>query len=228
MLGYDSVAQVTVRDIVHHARAVSRGATDTLLIADLPFFSYQESDRQALRNTRRLVQRGRVHAVKLEGGRAVADRIRAITVAGVPVMGHLGLTPQSVHQLGGFHAQARDYDSARSLLQDALALEEAGAFAVVLEAIPHELAKLVTQRLSIPTIGIGAGPDCDGEIQVLHDVAGWNPDFLPRHSRRFGDSAKATTYIVEQYIEAVRKGEFPTSKNSFRISKKVIQQLEGE
>ncbi len=228
VLGYDSVAQVTVRDIVHHARAVSRGATDTLLIADLPFLSYQESDRQALRNTRRLIQRGRVHAVKLEGGRAVADRVHAIAMAGVPVMGHLGLTPQSVHQLGGFHAQARDYDSARSLLDDALALEGAGAFAVVLEAIPHELARLVTERLSIPTIGIGAGPDCDGEIQVLHDVAGWNPDFLPRHSRRFGDSANATTYIVEQYIEAIRKREFPSTKNSFRIGKKVMKRLEGE
>ena len=138
------------------------------------------------------------------------------------------LTPQSVHQLGGFHAQARDYDSARDLLDDALALEEAGAFAVVLEAIPHELARLVTERLSIPTSGIGAGPDCEGEIQVLHDVAGWNPDFLPRHSRRFGDSAKATTYIVEQYMEAVRKREFPLTKNSFRISKKVMKRLEGD
>lgn len=228
VLGYDSVTQVTVRDIVHHARAVSRGASDTLLIADLPFLSFQASDAQALRTSRRIIQRGHAHAVKLEGGRPVADRVHAIVAAGVPVMGHLGLTPQSVHQLGGFHAQARDYDSARALLDDALALEEAGAFAVVLEAIPHELGKLVTERLSIPTIGIGAGPDCDGEIQVLHDVAGWNPDFLPRHSRRFGDSAKATTYIVEQYIEAVRKSEFPTSENSFRIPKKVIDRLEGE
>ncbi len=228
VLGYDSVVQVTVRDIAHHAAAVARGATDTLLIADLPFMSYQESDRQALRNTRRLIQRGRAHAVKLEGGRAVADRIRAIVSAGVPVMGHLGLTPQAVHQLGGFHAQARDYDSARALLDDALAIQEAGAFAVVLEAIPHELGRIVTERLAIPTIGIGAGPACDGEIQVLHDVAGWNPDFLPRHSQRFGDSAKATAYIVEQYIAAVRGGEFPTAKNSFKIAKKVIARLEAE
>lgn len=228
VLGYDSVARVTVRDIAHHAAAVARGALDTLLIADLPFLSYQESDRQALRNTRRLIQRGRVHAVKLEGGRNVADRVRAIAAAGVPIMGHLGLTPQSVHQLGGYHAQARDYDSARALLDDALALEAAGAFAVVIEAIPHELGRLVTERLSIPTIGIGAGPHCDGEIQVLHDIAGWNPDFLPRHSRRFGDSAKATTYIIEQYIAAVRKGDFPTVKNSFKIAKKVIDRLESE
>jgi 3-methyl-2-oxobutanoate hydroxymethyltransferase len=228
VLGYDSVVQVTVRDIAHHAAAVARGATDTLLIADLPFMSYQESDRQALRNTRRLIQRGRAHAVKLEGGRAVADRVGAIVAAGVPVMGHLGLTPQAVHQLGGFHAQARDYDSARALLDDALTIQEAGAFAVVLEAIPHELGRLVTERLAIPTIGIGAGPACDGEIQVLHDVVGWNPDFLPRHSQRFGDSTKATAYIVEKYIAAIRGGEFPTDKNSFKIAKKVIARLEAE
>ena len=227
VLGYDSVTQVTVNDIIHHARAVARGAPDTLLIADLPFLSFQASDSQALHNSRRIIQRGQVQAVKLEGGSAVENRVRAIVAAGVPVMGHLGLTPQSVHQLGGFHAQARDYNTARALLDDALALEAAGAFAIVIEAIPHELGKLVTERLSIPTIGIGAGPGCDGEIQVFHDIAGWNLDFLPRHSKRFGDSAKATTYIAEQYIEAVQQKDFPTIGNSFRMPQDIIARLES-
>ena len=175
VLGYKTTVRVTMDEMLHHTKAVVRGATHALVVADMPFMSYQVSTEEALRNAGRLVQEGGAQAVKLEGGARSAETVRRIVEAGIPVMGHIGLTPQSEHALGGFRVQGRDLAGALALVDDAVALEEAGAFAVVLETIPSELARIITERLIIPTIGIGAGPDCDGEIQVIYEILGLTP-----------------------------------------------------
>ena len=226
VLGLDSEARVTLDDMVHHARAVARGAQNPLLVGDLPFMSYKVSTDQALATSARMIQEGCMQAVKLEGGADLAATIRAITAAGIPVMGHIGLTPQSVNKLGGYRAQGRDLDGARSLVDAALALEGAGVFAIVLEAIPHRLAGFITRRVAVPTIGIGAGPDCDGQVQVIHDIAGWNTDFLPKHSKRFANVAGELSKAVTDYVDEVRAGSFPTERHSFRIKGEVMDNLE--
>ena len=228
VLGLESEIEVTMEVMLHHARAVARGARDTLLVGDMPFMSYRVSAEQALANAGRMIQEGRMHAVKLEGGEEVAGVVKSLTSAGIPVMGHVGLTPQAVNQLGGYRAQGRDLEGARRLLQGVRALEAAGAFAVVLEAIPHGLATLITGRSGIPTIGIGAGPECDGQVQVLHDIAGWNPDFLPKHSKRYADLAGALKDAVGAYAAEVRAGKFPTAAHSFKVPAEVLEKLAGE
>ena len=225
VLGLDSETRVTLDDVIHHARAVARSAANALLVGDLPFMTFRVSIEQALAASARMIQEGHVQAVKLEGGAEVAGRVEAITTAGIPVMGHVGLTPQSVNELGGYRAQGRDSKGARAVVDGALALESAGAFAIVLESIPHRLASWITERMSIPTIGIGAGPYCDGQVQVIHDIAGWNPDFLPKHARRFGNVAEEFRKAVASYVEEVRGGAFPTERNSFRISDSVMEDL---
>jgi 3-methyl-2-oxobutanoate hydroxymethyltransferase len=200
ILGLDTTVAVTIDDMLHHTRAVSRGARRALVVADMPFLSYQVSAEQAMRNAARLFRAGAA-AVKVEGGRAVAETVRRLTAAGLPVMGHVGLTPQHVHRLGGMRRQARDPDAAEQLLQDALALEDAGAFAVVLEAIPDAVAEEVTSRLTISTIGIGAGSGCDGQVLVSYDMLGLfdgSPPFVPRYAR-LGDSivSAATSYASD-------------------------------
>ena len=185
VLGYDSTVPVTMEDMIHHAKAVVRGTERAIVVADMPFMTYQVSTEEALRNAGRLIKETGATAVKLEGGQEVAETVRRLTAAGIPVMGHLGLTPQSVNQLGGYRLQGKTPAAAVKLLHDAKALEDAGAFAVVLETIPARVAECVTARLAIPTIGIGAGPFCDGQVQVIHDFLGIFQDFVPRHAKQY-------------------------------------------
>jgi 3-methyl-2-oxobutanoate hydroxymethyltransferase len=226
VLGYDSTIPVTLDDIIHHTRAVVRGSSKALIVADLPFMTYHKSAEQALESAGRCLQEGGAQAVKLEGGQAVAATVARLTEAGIPVMGHLGLTPQSIHQLGGFKAQGKDVARARELLEDALALQKAGAFSIVLECVPTELSKLITERLSIPTVGIGAGPHCDAEIQVVSDTLGWFSDFVPKHARQFAHLAEAAASALKDYADAVTAGSFPTAKESVSVSEDVIRAVE--
>ena len=225
-LGYDSTIPVTLDDMLHHTRAVVRGNKNALIVVDLPFMTYHKSAEQALESAGRCLQEGGAQAVKLEGGRAIAPTIARLTQAGIPVVGHLGLTPQSIHQLGGFKAQGKNVDRAKELLADALSLQEAGAFAIVLECVPAELSRLITERLSIPTIGIGAGPHCNAEIQVIGDTLGWFSDFVPKHARQFANLAEAAAAALKEYAEAVAKGTFPTEKESVSVPEDVIREVE--
>jgi len=209
ILGLDTTIPVTLDEIIHHTRAVTRAASRALVVADMPFLTYQISAEQAMRNAARLFQEGGAAAVKLEGGRAVADTVGRITSAGLPVMGHVGLTPQHVHRLGGMRQQARDDDAAEELISDALALEDAGAFAVVLEAIPDPVAKEVTSRLKIPTIGIGAGPHCDGQVLVSYDVLGLFDGFVPPFVKQYAQLGELILSAVKNYAGDVRQGAFP-------------------
>jgi len=226
VLGYDSTIPVTLDDIIHHTRAVVRGSRKALVVADLPFMTYHKNAEQALDSAGRCLQEGGAQAVKLEGGRMIAPTVARLTGAGIPVMGHLGLTPQSIHQLGGFKAQGKDVARAQELLDDAIALEEAGAFAIVLECVPTQLSKVITERLSIPTVGIGAGPFCDAEIQVVSDTLGWFSDFVPKHAKQFAKLADAAAEALGQYVEEVEAGSFPTEKESVSVSEDVIEALQ--
>lgn len=218
--GQSSTIPVTVDDIVYHCRAVIRGCSTPLVVADLPFLSYTTAE-EALRTAHRLMAEGGAQAVKLEGGVTVAPIIRRLVDAGVPVMAHLGFTPQSVNQIG-LRIQGKDAARARQLLADADAVQEAGAFAVVLELIPAPLAAAITSRLDIPTIGIGAGPQCSGEVQVWHDILGLYDDFVPRHTRRFATLGETGVSALEEYAQAVRAGTFPTAANSARMDEAVL------
>ena len=215
VLGFDSTIPVTVDDMVRHTAAVVRGAATPLIVTDMPFMSYQVDAETALRNAGRLLQEGGAQAVKLEGGKPIAPIIRRLVEAGVAVMGHVGLTPQSVHQLGGYRVQGKGERAAGQLIEDAVAVEEAGAFAIVLELIPVELAAEITKRLSIPTIGIGAGVHTDGQVQVLHDMLGLVQDFKPRHAGSYANLAPIIEDALKRYADDVRSGEFPTPANSF-------------
>jgi 3-methyl-2-oxobutanoate hydroxymethyltransferase len=226
VLGYDSTIPVTLNDIIHHTRAVVRGSKRALIVADLPFMTYHKSAGQALESAGRCIQEGGAQAVKLEGGREVAPMIGRLTAAGIPVMGHLGLTPQSIHQLGGYKARGKTSAQARALMEDALAVEKAGAFAVVLECVPSELSRLVTERLSIPTIGIGAGPHCDAEIQVVSDILGWFSDFVPKHARQYAKLSEVAAEAIREYADDVRNGRFPTEKESISLSADVSHEIE--
>ncbi len=217
VLGYETTIPVTLDDILHHCRAVVRGTARALIVADLPFMTYHTSQEEALRNAARLIQEGGAQAVKLEGGAIVADTVRRLVECGIPVMGHLGLTPQSVHQLGGHRLQGKSEGAARRLADDARRLEEAGAFSIVLELIPAPLARTITQALSIPTIGIGAGPFCDGQVQVIYDLLGMDPDFRPRHVRRYASLAESIHGAVASYVDDVREGAFPGPAESFGL-----------
>ncbi len=210
MLGFEDTLPVTVDDMVRASAAVVRGASRALIVADMPFMSYQEGPEQALHNAGRLLKEGHAQAVKLEGGAAVIDAVRAMDMAGIAVMGHLGLMPQAVHKLGGYGVQAKTTSAGKTLLQDALALEDAGAFAIVLELIPTELAEVVTNRLSIPTIGIGSGVACDGQVQVWHDLLGLSLDFTPRHARHFCEAGDLIVGALAKYAGDVRQRRFPT------------------
>ena len=213
VLGYDSTLPVTLADMLHHARAVARGARNALVIADMPFMTYQTSAEDAMRNAGRLLQEGGAQAVKLEGGRTVAPTVQRLTSAGVPVMGHVGLLPQSVHQTGGYRPQGRTAEQARALLDDALALQEAGAFAVVIESVPADVAAEVTRRLAVPTIGIGAGAGCDGQIQVLHDILGLSGR-TPRHAKRYADLDAAILNALRAYRDDVIARRFPGAEHA--------------
>jgi 3-methyl-2-oxobutanoate hydroxymethyltransferase len=225
-LGYKSTLPVSMEDMIHHSRAVARGVGSALLITDLPFMSYQTSVYDAVRNAGRLVKEGDAQAVKLEGGEEVAPQIRAIVNASIPVMGHIGLTPQSVNAFGGFSVQGKDEERAREIVRAAKAVEEAGAFAVVLECIPARLAALITGSLSIPTIGIGAGSDCDGQVLVCYDMLGMFPDFTPKFVRRFADLSPQISAAFTEYVSTVRQGTFPGPEHSFGMDDDVLGKLD--
>lgn len=208
-LGYETTIPVTLDDMLHHTKAVSRVTRHALVVADMPFLSYQVSTADAVRNAGRLIKEGGAAAVKLEGGAPVVDTVARLVAVGIPVMGHLGLLPQSVHQLSGFRQQAQSDDEANRLLGDAVTLEQAGAFAIVLESIPAELAARVTERVSIPTVGIGAGPDCDGQVLVCYDAFGLGGDYSPPFVKRYAQLGEAITAATREYIDEVRSGAFP-------------------
>lgn len=225
VLGYESTIQVTMEDILHHCKAVVRGAKNAMVVADLPFMTYQIDPAQAMTNAARLIQEGGAQAVKLEGGKCMADTVARIVQCGIPVMGHIGLTPQSINAFGGYRVQGRDRRAAAQMLQDAKALEEAGAFAVVLELVPTQLAGLISRRLTVPTIGIGAGPECDGQVQVLHDMLGLFTDFVPRHARQFAKLAESMREAFTTYVQQVEDGSFPTARQSFGMDESVLEEL---
>lgn len=225
VLGYENTLPVTMEEMLHHCRAVARGAKSALLVGDMPFLSYQVSRSEAVRNAGRFLQEGFMEAVKLEGGGERAETIRAIVEAGIPVMGHLGLTPQSAHQLGGFRPQGRTAAAARRLLEDALRLEEAGCFALVLEAIPARLAALVSRRLSIPTLGIGAGPGCDGQVLVTHDLLGLFDRFTPKFVKKYADLYGEMGRAFGQYLAEVKGGLFPGAEHSLEMAEEEWQAL---
>ena len=225
VLGYDSTIQVTMEDVLHHLKAVVRGAKNAMVVADLPFMSYQISIEQALTNSARLIQEGGAHSVKLEGGERVAATVERIVQCGIPVMGHIGLTPQSINALGGYRVQGRGRRDAARLLQDAQALQEAGAYAVVLELVPTQLAGLISQRLSIPTIGIGAGPECDGQVQVLHDMLGLYTEFVPKHAKQYAQLGETMREALARYAHEVGEGTFPTEKESSTMDESILEEL---
>ena len=224
-LGYEDTLSVTMEDMLHHTKAVTRGVTNTLVVADLPFMSYQTSVYDAVVNAGRLIKEGRANAVKLEGGVEVCAQIEAIVKASIPVMAHIGLTPQSVNSIGGFKVQGKDEEAAQGLIEAALAVEKAGAFAVVLECVPARLAEIITNKLTIPTIGIGAGVNCDGQILVYQDMLGMYSDFTPKFVKKYDNLNEKMTTAFNRYIDEVRDGVFPTETHSFKISDDVIEKL---
>ncbi|MCX5993423.1 MAG: 3-methyl-2-oxobutanoate hydroxymethyltransferase [Chloroflexi bacterium] len=225
VLGYDSTVPVSMDEMLHHIRAVVRGARMALVVGDMPFMSYQASVEDAMRNAGRLLQQGGCQAVKLEGGVVMAETTRRIVNCGIPVMGHIGLTPQSIHQLGGHRVQGKTTDAAKRLLEDALALEQAGAFAIVLELVPVQLAKLITGKLRIPTIGIGAGPFCDGQVLVINDMLGLFTDFVPKHTKQYAKLASAMKNAISEYCADVKTGAFPSAEHGVSIDNSLLQDL---
>ena len=225
VLGYPSTLPVTMDEMIHHTKAVVRGASRSLVVADMPYLSYQVSVREAVRNAGRFVQEAGARAVKLEGGRKRVGVIRAIRNAEIPVMGHVGLTPQSVHDFGGFRIQGRSAAAARSILDDALAIEAAGAFAIALEGIPAELAALITERVEIPTIGIGAGPRCDGQVLVIHDLLGITEGALPSFVRKYADLGAAIRDASARFVGDVRAGRFPADTECHHLKPEVLAQV---
>jgi 3-methyl-2-oxobutanoate hydroxymethyltransferase len=225
ILGYEDTLSVTMDDMIHHCKAVSRAATQSLLIVDMPFMSYQVSVEEAVRNAGRLMKEGRANAVKLEGGRNVCPQIAAIVAAGIPVVAHLGLTPQSVNALGGFKIPGKTAIAAQNLIDDALAVEQAGAFALTLECVPQKLAALITEKLSIPTIGIGSGAACSGQVLVTQDMLGMNPEFTPKFVKTFAHMGEEMKETFRAYVKEVSETTFPTDDNSYSIENEVIDKL---
>ncbi len=225
VLGYENTLPVTMEVMLHHAKAVVRGTENALIVGDMPFMTYHVSVEDAVRNAGRFMQEAGTQAVKLEGGVTVAEKVKRIVECGIPVMGHIGLTPQSINQLGGHLVQGKKPEVAKRLLDDAVALEQAGAFAVVLESVPFKLAQLITEKVGIPTIGIGAGPYCDGQVQVINDTLGLFSEFIPKHAKQYAKLMEAITAALTAYFEEVKGGKFPTERNSFIIDQEVIDEL---
>jgi 3-methyl-2-oxobutanoate hydroxymethyltransferase len=225
VLGYETTIPVTMDDMLHHIKAVVRGTKHSLVIGDLPFMTYHVSLEDALRNSARFIQEAGAQAVKLEGGVTVAEKVKRIVDCGIPVMGHIGLTPQSVNQMGGFKIQGKTTEAAKKLLDDAVALEQAGAFAIVLEVVPAPLAALISRKISIPTIGIGAGPGCDGQVQVITDALGAIAGFVPKHAKQYANLAEIIKNAVTLYQDEVKSGAFPTDKQSFTMDESLLSGL---
>lgn len=225
VLGYEDTISVTMEDMIHHTAAVSRGAKDALVIADMPFMSYQTSVYDAVVNAGRLMKEGRANAVKLEGGKEVCPQIKAIVDAGIPVCAHIGLTPQSVNAFGGHRVQGKTEAAAKKLIEDALAVQQAGAFAVVIEAVPEKLATLVTEKLDIVTIGIGAGNGCDGQVLVYQDMLGMFSDFTPKFVKRYANIGEMMTEAFKKYDDEVKNTAFPSAEHTYKIDDEVIEKL---
>lgn len=225
VLGYESTVRVTMDEMLHHTRAVVRGTQHALIVGDMPFMSYQTDVPTAIRNAGRFLQEAGVQAVKLEGGERMAETVRRIVECGIPVMGHIGLTPQSVHQLGGYKVQGKTPKAAAQLVRDAGALQAAGAFSIVLEGVPAPLSRLITQKLAIPTIGIGAGVHCDGQVQVLYDMMGMFTDFAPKHAKQYANLAEVYKEAATRYMQEVQEGAFPTAKESFTMDESALAEL---
>lgn len=225
ILGYEDTLSVTVDDMIHHGAAVARGAKEALVVIDMPFMSYQTSVYDAVVNAGRLMKEGRAQAVKLEGGVEVCPQIKAICEAGIPVMAHIGLTPQHINAFGGFKVQGKDEEAAKKLLKDAYAVQEAGAFAVVLECVPEKLATMVSEKLNIPTIGIGAGAGCDGQVLVYADMLGMFSDFTPKFVKRFAETGKIMTEAFKAYVKEVKEASYPSAEHTYAISDDVIEKL---
>jgi 3-methyl-2-oxobutanoate hydroxymethyltransferase len=228
ILGYESTIPVTMDEMLHHTKAVVRGTEQALIIGDMPFMTYHASVSEALHNAARFIQEGGAQAVKLEGGETMAETVRRIVECGIPVMGHIGLTPQSVHQLGGFKVQGKTQETAIRLVKDACALEEAGVFGIVLEAVPTPLARIITKKVGVPTIGIGAGPFCDGQVQVVSDLLGLFTDFVPKHAKQYARLSDIIKQAVGDYINEVQAGTFPTDKQSYTMDESLLAGLEQE
>lgn len=225
ILGYEDTISVTMEDMIHHGAAVARGAKNALVVVDMPFMSYQTSVYDAVVNAGRLMKEGRANAVKLEGGVSVCQQIKAITDAGIPVMAHLGLTPQSINAFGGFKVQGKNEAAARKLIDDAKAVEEAGAFALVLECVPAKLAKIISEQLTIPTIGIGAGAGCDGQILVYQDMLGMFSDYTPKFVKRFAEVGSVMKEAFTNYIKEVQAETYPAEEHTFKIDDGVLEKL---
>lgn len=223
--GEPDTLSVTMEEMIYHTRAVKRGASNALVVSDMPFMSYQVSVEQAVENAGRLVKEGGANAVKLEGGRNILPQIRAIVAAQIPVMGHLGLTPQSVNAFGGFKVQGKSEEAIRQLLDDAAALEEAGVFSIVLEGIPEKVAELITRKVAIPTIGIGAGKACDGQILVYQDMLGLFQDFVPKFVRQYANIGSIIVEAIGTYIHEVEAGQFPAAEHTYRIDEQLLEKL---
>ena len=225
VLGYESTIPVTMDVMIHHTKAVVRGTKQAMIIGDMPFMTYHTTISDALRNAARFMQEAGTQAVKLEGGVVSAETVKRIVDCGIPVMGHIGLTPQSIHQLGGHRVQGKTPEAAERQLKDAIALEQAGAFAIVLETMPAPLSKLITQKVSIPTIGIGAGPDCDGQVQVISDLLGLFTDFVPRHAKQYAKLADAMRTGIADYLSEVKSGSFPTAEHGSTMDESLLEDL---
>lgn len=225
VLGYEDTLSVTMEDMIHHGAAVARGAKNAMVVVDMPFMSYQASVYDAVVNAGRLMKEGRASAVKLEGGKEVCPQVKAVTEAGIPVMGHLGLTPQSINALGGHRVQGKTQQAAQKLLDDARALQEAGAFAVVLECVPEKLADKVTKELEISTIGIGAGSGCDGQVLVYQDMLGMFSDFTPKFVKKFANVGQVMKEAFKSYIDEIQQGSFPSQEHCYSIDDDIIEKL---
>lgn len=225
MLGYENTLQVTVDDMIHHTKAVARGAKHAMILGDMPFLSYHISVEETIRNAGRFIQEGSAHAVKLEGGAEVVDKIKGLVAAKIPVMGHLGLTPQSVNMMGGFKVQGKNGQAAQKIIEDALLLQEAGVFAIVLECIPDKLATIISEKLDIPTIGIGAGNGCDGQVLVIQDMIGTYSEMTPKFVKQYAQVGGVMTEAIEAYITEVKSGQFPSEEHVFAIKDEELEKL---
>jgi len=225
ILGYDTTLPVTMADMIHHIKSVSRGTNKAHIVGDMPFMSYQTDMSTAVRNAGRLLQEGGAQSVKLEGGQHLCDTVRHIVQAGIPVMGHIGLTPQSVNQLGGYKVQGKSHEAAAGLVKDSLSLEEAGVYAIVLESVPAPLAELITEKVSVPTIGIGAGVKCDGQVLVFHDLLGIFSHFVPKHARRYAELGEEIRAAVARYASDVQTSNFPGDAESFGMENRMMDEL---
>ncbi|UCD54014.1 MAG: 3-methyl-2-oxobutanoate hydroxymethyltransferase [Dehalococcoidia bacterium] len=225
VLGYESTIPVTMEEMLHHTKAVVRGAKQAMVVGDMPFMTYHVSASDALRNAARFIQEGGAQAIKLEGGVTVAEKVRSIVDCGIPVVGHIGLTPQSIHQLGGYKVQGKTSEAALKMVEDAQALEEAGAFAIILETVPAPLATVITRKVGIPTIGIGAGVGCDGQVQVISDILGLFTGFVPKHAKQYAKMADTIRAAVSEYDKEVKAGSFPTDEQSFSMDESLLAGL---